>query len=239
MKGIILAGGTGSRLGPLTKVVSKQLLPIYKYPMIYFPINTLVSMGIKEILIISTPQQILGFQELVKGLTCANFSFAIQEKPEGLAQAFIIAKEWLNGSDATLVLGDNIIINNKPLKCCPNTIFSYKVKKPERYGVVVRDGEKVTSLVEKPKDFISDEAVIGLYVLENIACDLAKELKPSGRGELEIVDLILKINSLKQNVVVQELDGFWFDAGNPDDLLDCCNFVKAIEDRTQKSFNLT
>jgi glucose-1-phosphate thymidylyltransferase len=239
MKGIILAGGSGTRLAPLTKAVSKQLLPVYKYPMIYFPINTLVGMGIKDILIITNPHQIENFKKVVQDLTCANFSFCIQEKPEGLAQAFILAQEWLNGSDATLVLGDNIIINNKPLECSTNTIFSYKVKKPERYGVVVRHGSKVISLVEKPKEYINNEAIIGLYILKNSACEIAKTLKPSSRGELEIVDLILKMNEIHQDVKVHELDGFWFDAGNPDDLLDCSNFIKAIEDRTNKSFDLT
>lgn len=238
MKGIILAGGSGTRLNPLTKSISKQLLPVYKYPMIYYPINTLLSMGIKDILVITTPQHQSLFKETLENLQCANFSFAVQEKPSGLAQAFIIAEEWLDGSDATLVLGDNIIINNSPLNTNPNTIFSYRVKNPERYGVVVRDGEKVISLVEKPKEYISDEAVIGLYVLKNSACKIAKNLKPSARGELEIVDLILQMNSVSQDVKVVELDGFWFDAGTHDDLLDCGNFVKAVMDRTTKTFSL-
>lgn len=238
MKGIVLAGGFGTRLGNLTKAVSKQLLPVYKYPMIYYPINTLLEMGITEILIITTPQHQSLFKETLKDLKCANFSFVVQEKPSGLAQAFILAQDWLDGSDATLVLGDNIIINNACLKNTPNTIFSYTVKNPERYGVVTKDENgNIDKLIEKPKEYVSDEAVIGLYILKNNACEIAKTLKPSGRGELEIVDLILEMNKTEK-VKVEKLDGFWFDAGTHDDLLDCGNFVKAVMDRTTKTFNL-
>lgn len=239
MKGVILAGGSGSRLYPLTSSISKQLLPVYKYPMIYYPINTLLQLGIKDILIITTPEQQNLFKNCLKNLTCANFSFVVQEKPQGLAQAFIIAEEWLDGSDVTLVLGDNIIINNSIISNTPNTIFSYTVKHPERYGVVVKDdNDKIISLVEKPKQFLSNEAVIGLYILKNEACKIAKTLTPSSRGELEIVDLILKIKDSGQDIKVCNLDGFWFDAGTHDDLLDCGNFIKAVMDRTTKDFNL-
>lgn len=238
MKGIILAGGRGSRLAPLTKAVSKQLLPVYKYPMIYFPINTLLEMGIKDILIITTPEHQSLYKETLKDLKCANFSFIIQESPKGLPEAFILGEEWLNGSDVTLVLGDNIIVNNKPIDCVPNTVFSYKVKNPERYGVLDFDKDnRIKNIVEKPQKYISDNAMIGLYVLENSVCEISKKLKPSERGELEIVDLIKAVNK-KQFVSVIELDGFWFDAGTHDDLLDCGNLVKAIEYRTNKSFNL-
>lgn len=238
MKGIILSGGRGTRLYPLTKGISKQLLPVYKYPMIYFPINTLLSMGIKDILIITTPEHQSLFKETLKDLKCANFSYVIQNEPKGLAEAFIIAEEWLNGSDVTLVLGDNIILNNTPLSNEPNSIFSYSVKNPSSYGVVVHDNEKIINLVEKPQTFISEEAIIGLYVLKNSACQYAKTLVPSKRGELEIVDLILKMNSSENNVKVHKLDGFWFDGGTHDDLLDCGNLVKAIENRTNKSYDL-
>lgn len=239
MKGIILAGGRGSRLAPLTKAVSKQLLPVYKYPMIYFPINTLIEMGIKDILIITTPEHQSLYKETLKDLTCANFSYIVQDSPRGLPEAFILGEEWLQGSDVALVLGDNIIINNRPLDCVANTVFSYKVKNPERYGVLdFDDNNRIKNIVEKPQKYISDNAMIGLYVLENSACEIAKKLKPSSRGELEIVDLVKEINK-KQFVSVVELDGFWFDAGNHDDLLDCANLIKAIEHRTNKSFDLT
>lgn len=240
MKGIILAGGLGTRLYPLTKGISKQLLPVYKYPMIYFPINTLLSMGIKDILIITTEDQQNLFKETLKDLKCANFSFAIQDQPKGLAEAFIIAEEWLNGSDVTLVLGDNIILNNSSIISEPNTIFSYTVKNPSSYGVVVRDeNNKVLTLIEKPQHFVSKEAVIGLYVLKNSACQYAKTLKPSKRGELEIVDLLLAMNAVEQNINVHKIDGFWFDGGTHDDLLDCGNLIKALECRTNKSYDLT
>jgi glucose-1-phosphate thymidylyltransferase len=239
MRGIILAGGRGSRLAPLTKAVSKQLLPVYKYPMIYFPINTLIEMGIKDILIITTPEHQSLYKETLKDLTCANFSYIVQDSPRGLPEAFILGEEWLQGSDVALVLGDNIIINNRPLDCVANTVFSYKVKNPERYGVLdFDDNNRIKNIVEKPQKYISDNAMIGLYVLENCACEIAKKLKPSSRGELEIVDLVKEMNK-KQFVSVVELDGFWFDAGNHDDLLDCANLVKAIEHRTNKSFDLT
>jgi len=240
MKGVILAGGKGSRLYPLTKGISKQLLPVYKYPMIYFPINTLLSMGIKDILIITTEDQQHLFKETLKDLKCANFSFAIQDQPKGLAEAFIIAEEWLDGSDVTLVLGDNIILNNSTICSQPNTIFSYIVKNPSSYGVVVRDeNDKVLTLIEKPQHFVSKEAVIGLYVLKNNACQYAKTLKPSKRGELEIVDLLLAMNDVDRDIKVHNLDGFWFDGGTHDDLLDCGNLIKAIECRTNKSYDLT
>jgi glucose-1-phosphate thymidylyltransferase len=238
MKGIVLAGGRGTRLYPITKAVSKQLLPVYKYPMIYFPINTLLQMGIEDILIITTPEHQNLFKETLKDLTCANFSYIVQDSPRGLPEAFVLAEEWLEGSDVALVLGDNIIINNAPIDCLPNTVFSYKVKHPERYGVLDFDEDgRIKNIVEKPQTYISDNAMIGLYVLENSACEISKKLKPSSRGELEIVDLIKEMNK-KHPVSVLELDGFWFDAGTHDDLLDCGNLVKAIEFRTNKSFDL-
>lgn len=241
MKGVILAGGKGTRLYPLTKGISKQLLPVYKYPMIYYPINTLKSFGIREILIITTEEQNLLFKETLKDVRSVNLTFEIQKEPKGIAEALLIAENWLNGSDVVLVLGDNIIINadQNLLKNTPNSIYTYKVKNPERYGVVVKDfwTGGIREIVEKPKEFLSNEAVIGLYVLSNKSCQYAKNLKPSKRGELEIVDLIKDMNANEPFKVIP-LDGFWFDAGTHDDLLDCSNLVKAIETRTDKSFDL-
>lgn len=241
MKGVILAGGRGSRLYPLTKGISKQLLPVYKYPMIYYPINTLKSFGIREILIITTEEQSVLFKETLKDIRSVNLTFEIQKEPKGIAEALLIAENWLNGSDVVLVLGDNIIINadQNLLKNTPNSIYTYKVKNPERYGVVVKDfwTGGIHEIVEKPKEFLSNEAVIGLYVLSNKSCQYAKNLKPSKRGELEIVDLIKDMNANEPFKVIP-LDGFWFDAGTHDDLLDCSNLVKAIETRTDKSFDL-
>lgn len=235
MKGIILAGGKATRLYPLTHAISKQLLPVYKHPMIYYPINTLIEMGITDILIIVDPTQLHLFREALKHIQCsAKISLTTQLAPKGLAEAFIIAEEWLDGDDATLILGDNIVINNHPITPIKNTIFTFKVQHPERYGVAqVDDKGNISKLVEKPQTFISNDAIIGLYVLDNKACEIAKNLKPSPRGELEIVDLILSLNQL-QSIKVQKLDGFWFDAGNHDDLLDCANLVRAIETRSSK-----
>lgn len=239
LKGIVLAGGKGTRLYPLTKGVSKQLLPVYKYPMIFFPLNTLFELGIKDVLVITTAEQQELFKQTLRDVSCMNLSYAVQDEPRGLAEAFIIAQEFLDGSDAALVLGDNIVLNNEPLRAEPNTIFSYKVREPQRYGVVKKDENgKIQSIVEKPQSFVSDEAVIGLYILENRACEIAKTLKPSRRNELEIVDLIKTLDDSGGNVRVHVLDGFWFDAGTHDDLLDCSNLVKAIEYRTNKTYDL-
>lgn len=238
MKGIILAGGRGTRLHPLTHAVSKQLLPVYKNPMIYYPIMTLRDMGIKDIMIITTPDQHALFKQALANVTQVNLTFAIQPEPAGLPQAFIIAESWLAGDDAALVLGDNIIINNAKIKPKVNSIFTYEVMHPERYGVVKCKNGYIDEIVEKPQTFVSNDAVIGLYVFDNAACHWAKVLKPSKRGELEIVDLIAAINEAN-GVHVQKLDGFWFDAGNHDDLLDCANMVRAIEQRSSRKFILS
>jgi glucose-1-phosphate thymidylyltransferase len=239
MKGIILAGGSGTRLQPLTHAMSKQLLPVYKYPMIYFPICTLRDMGITDILIITTPQHQDLFKKALQNINSVNLTYMVQEEPKGLAQAFVLAEEWLAGDTVTLVLGDNVIINQNILKTTPNTIFTFKVKHPERYGVVEykKDGT-IMDIVEKPIIHIGNDAVIGLYVFSNSACAIAKNVKPSIRGELEIVDVIKGLKEL-EGLSVNELDGFWFDAGTPDDLLECANFVRAIEDRTIRTFNVT
>lgn len=239
MKGIVLSGGMGTRLQPLTNALSKQLLPVYKYPMIYFPLCTLRDMDIKDVLIITTPQHKSLYEKTLEHVTELNLSFIVQNEPKGLAEAFILAEDWLEGDDATLILGDNIFINNDSLKNIEtNTVFTFQVKQPERYGVVKKNSKgEVVDIVEKPKTFISDDALIGMYVLNNSACDYAKKLKPSARGELEIVDLI---NSMMQDEAFwfNNLNGYWFDAGTHDDLLDCGNFIKAVEDRTNRTFDV-
>lgn len=236
--GIILAGGSGTRLHPLTLSISKQLLPVYKYPMICYPINTLMMMGINNILIITAPDQKHLFEKaLDRIIACNNLNvtFTTQQQPRGLPEAFIIAEQWLAGNDAVLMLGDNIIISNEAIEPTCNSIFTFPVQHPERYGVVTcNENGFIHELVEKPKHFISRDAVIGMYALSNAACEHAKQLKPSKRNELEIVDLIQQMNTLDSQVSVKKLNGFWFDAGNADDLLDCANLVRAIEQRSSK-----
>lgn len=237
MKGIILAGGKGTRLYPLTHAVSKQLLPVYKNPMIYYPIMTLRDMGIKDIMIITTPDQQMLFKQALANVTQVNLTFEVQPEPAGLPQAFIIAESWLDGDDVALVLGDNIIINNTKIKPIVNSIFTFEVTHPERYGVVKCKDGCIDEIVEKPQTHVSNDAVIGLYMFDSAACHWAKQLKPSARGELEIVDLIRAIDAAN-GVRVHKLDGFWFDAGNHDDLLDCANMIRAIEQRSSKKFIL-
>lgn len=241
IKGIVLAGGKGTRLLPSTRSVSKQLHCVYNKPMIYYPIQTLKEMGIKDILIITADAlQCRLFQEQLRdganyGL---NFEYIIQENPGGLPEAFIIGEKFIGDNNIALILGDNVFITHKKLKAIPNTIFTYKVKNPEAYGVVkLDDNGKLNKLVEKPVQFVSDNAVVGLYVFTNTAVKLASTLKPSMRGELEIVDLITKLNEIEE-VSIEELDGFWFDCGTHDDLLECANLVKAIEHRTNKKVGL-
>jgi len=242
MKGIVLAGGRGTRLYPLTHTISKQLLPVYNKPMIYYPLQTLKDMGITEILIITAdPQQCRLFQDQLKdgaqyGL---KLEYAIQDRPGGLPEAFIIGEHFIGvNEDVALILGDNVFITNKEFKAEANTIFTYKVKNPSAYGVAEVDEKgNLVRIVEKPEEYISDTAVVGLYVFTHAAISLAKGLEPSKRGELEIVDLISKLNE-EEGLSIQELDGFWFDCGNHDDLLECANLVKAIEHRTNKKVGL-
>ena len=227
-KGIVLAGGKGTRLYPLTHCISKQLLPVYNKPMIYYPLQTLKSMGITEILIIVADQlQHNLFQEQLKdgseyGL---QLTYAIQSAPNGLPEAFIIGEKFIGDSDVVLVLGDNVFITNTPLKAAPNTIFTYSVQNPAAYGVVEVRDNKLVRIVEKPKEFISNDAVVGLYSFTNTAVKLAKELKPSSRNELEIVDLIRNLDKL-EGVNIHKLDGFWFDCGTHQDLLECANLIE-------------
>ncbi len=236
MKGIILAGGKGTRLYPLTKGISKQLLPVYKQPMIYYPLKTLIDMGIKDILVIvsSVLQLTLFKQYLGEGDDYGvKLTYKIQNEPKGLADAFIVGEEFIGEDDVTLILGDNVFLTPYPVSPVPNTIFTYKVKNPQAYGVVTTNEDGwITNLVEKPKTFVSNDAVVGLYVFTNLAVEMAKKVVPSyDRGELEIVDLIRLLDEA-EGVCVEPMDGVWFDCGTPDDLLECAEFIRALDKRT-------
>ncbi len=247
MKGIVLAGGSGTRLYPITKGISKQLLPIYDKPMIYYPISVLMTAGIRDILIISTPDDIGGFKRLLGDGSDygVNFSYEIQERPEGLAQAFIIGKQFIGDSDVCLVLGDNIFHGpgfNKCLKTAVNraknenraTIFGYYVNDPERYGVAEFDEDSglCISIEEKPKYPKSNYAVVGLYFYPNDVIKLATEVKPSARGELEITTLNQMYLSEKRLNVELLPEGFaWLDTGTYDSLNEAACYVEAIEKR--------
>ena len=244
MKGIILAGGSGTRLYPLTMVTSKQLLPIYDKPMIYYPMSVLMNAGIRDILIISTPQDTPRFEELLGdghqfGVT---LTYAVQPSPDGLAQAFIIGEEFIGDDTVAMVLGDNIFSGhgfNKRLKAAVEnaesgkgaTVFGYYVDDPERFGIVEFDHEgKVVSIEEKPEHPKSNYCVTGLYFYDNKVVEYAKNLKPSARGELEITDLnriYLEEGQLNVELLGQ---GFtWLDTGTHESLVDATNFVKTIE----------
>lgn len=241
MKGIILAGGKGSRLGELTRGISKQLLPVYKQPMVYYPLKTLIDMGIKEILIIvASSTQLNIFTEFLGDgeKFGTNISYIVQENPNGLAEAFIIGESFIGDDDVTLILGDNVFLSNTKIDSRPNNIFTYKVKDPTSYGVIKMDGDgTISELVEKPTTFISNDAVVGLYVFTNTAVRLAKTLTPSKRGELEIVDLIMAMDH-EEGVSPIEFEGVWFDCGTPDDLLECAEFIRALDKRTTRDILL-
>ena len=243
MKGIILAGGAGTRLYPVTKVVCKQLLPVYDKPMVYYPLSTLMLAGIRDILIISTPQDLPRFEDLFGdgsrlGL---RFSYKVQEAPNGLAEAFIIGEDFIGDDNVCLVLGDNIFFgHNLPgmlKRACQRkegaTIFGYYVRDPERYGVVEFDGSgKVLSIEEKPKEPKSNYAVVGLYFYDNEVIEISKGIKPSWRGELEITDVNKAyLEKGKLNVELMGRGYAWLDTGTHDSLVDATQFVKTIEER--------
>jgi glucose-1-phosphate thymidylyltransferase len=243
MKGILLAGGAGTRLHPMTQVITKQLLPVYDKPMIYYPLSTLMLMGIREILLISTPQDIPHFQRLLgDGSSLGlHLSYAIQPRPEGIAQALLIAEDFLAGSPCVLILGDNLFYGSGLqafLESCQITegalIFAYPVHDPERYGVVELDKTtgQVISLEEKPAKPKSHYAVPGLYIYDGQAPSLAKTLKPSARGELEITDLNrLYLQQGKLQVRRMPRGFAWLDTGTPRSLLEASLFVQVIEER--------
>jgi glucose-1-phosphate thymidylyltransferase len=244
MKGILLAGGSGTRLHPMTLAASKQLLPVYDKPMVYYPLSTLMLAGIRDIMIISTPEDLPQFRRLLGDGSRfgVRFAYAVQPKPEGIAQAFLIASEWMAGSACALALGDNIIHADHLSRLLQQaakadsgaTVFAYQVRDPERYGVVTFDSAgHAVDLVEKPSVPASNWAVTGLYFYDRHVSEIAPLIKPSARGELEITDLnrvyldagTLRVERLSRGCA-------WLDAGTPDSLLQAATFVQTIQSRT-------
>ncbi len=243
LKGIVLSGGSGTRLYPITKGISKQLIPIYDKPMVYYPISTLILAGIKDILIITTPEDLENYKRLLGdgkkwGL---NFTYETQEKPRGIAESFIIGESFIKNSNVCLILGDNIfyghnlkdLLKKAALRKKGATVFAYFVKDPERYGVIeFSKNGKALSIEEKPKIPKSNYAVTGLYFYDEKVISFAKKLKPSKRGELEITDLNNEYLKIKELYVEIMGRGYaWLDTGTPYSLLEASNFVRIIEER--------
>ncbi len=243
MKGIVLAGGSGTRLYPSTLAASKQLLPVYDKPMFYYPLSTLMLAGIHEILIISTPEDTPRYEAIIGdgGKLGLQISYAVQEKPEGIAQAFVIGEDFIDGDSVCLILGDNILyghgfpdlLREAAMVEEGAVIFAYQVKDPERYGVVEFDESgRAISIEEKPRHPKSHYAVPGVYFYDSQVVEIAKSLRPSARGELEITDL--NLNYLKRGKLRVELIGrgiAWLDAGTPESLLEASNFIATLEKR--------
>ena len=244
MKGILLAGGSGTRLHPMTLAASKQLLPVYDKPRVYYPLSTLMLAGIREIMVISTPEDLPQFRRLLGDGSKfgVRFAYAVQPSPDGIAQAFLIASDWIAGSPCALVLGDNIIhadhlsrlLRQAALGEEGATVFAYQVRDPERYGVVSFDkGGKAIELVEKPTAPESNWAVTGLYFYDKHISEIAPRIKPSARGELEITDLNkVYLNAGTLRVEKLSRGCAWLDAGTPDSLLQAATFVQTIQSRT-------